>query len=261
MSGSSQWGGSAYDLTPAGPGGCRRGAWGDGIVASESEGRELEVIEKRQNEANLPVVLIFDILRLRTNKRGIEQEKRTQFPAGGKGGSNEWRQNSGQWSVVSESGGSGVASESGAFCLLELRVFSTFLNILRLICSGPGYPTQRAGTTSCPRSERFWLLELRASRTCLDKLRPQFFWPWIPRSARDIDGGPDDPPRSCSTFEDPAFVEVVATDDPASRQYHVHLIAYAPAPTSTNFLPPREPLASAMGRSGGSTTLKKRYKS
>jgi len=25
----------------------------------------------------------------------------------------------------------------------------------------------------------------------------------------------------------------VATDDPASRQYHVHLIAYAPAPTST----------------------------
>jgi hypothetical protein len=74
-------------------------AWGDGIVVSESEGRELEVIEKRQNEANLPVVLIIDILRLRTNKRGIEQEKRTQFPAGGKGGSNEWRQNSGQWSV------------------------------------------------------------------------------------------------------------------------------------------------------------------
>ena len=50
---------------------------------------------------------------------------------------------------------------------------------------------------------------------------------------RDIDGIPDDPPRSCSTFEGPAFVEVVATDDPASRQYHVHLIAYAPAPTST----------------------------
>jgi hypothetical protein len=55
----------------------------------------------------------------------------------------------------------------------------------------------------------------------------------IPSSARNIDGGPDDPPRSCSTFEGPAFVEVVATDDPASRQYHVHLIAYAPAPTST----------------------------
>ena len=31
----------------------------------------------------------------------------------------------------------------------------------------------------------------------------------------------------------PAFVEVVATDDTGSRQYHVHLIAYAPAPTST----------------------------
>ena len=132
------------------------------------------MIEKRQNEANLPVVLIIDILRLRTNKRGIEQEKRTQFPAGGKGGSNEWRQNSGQWSVVSESGGSGVASESGAFCLLELRVFSTFLNILRLICSGPGYPTQRAGTTSCPRSERFWLLELRGFSDLSEQIAPQF---------------------------------------------------------------------------------------
>jgi len=31
---------------------------------------------------------------------------------------------------------------------------------------------------------------------------------------------------------------VEATDDPASRQYHVHLIAYAPAPTST---PPKNP--------------------
>ena len=158
-------------------------------MASESAGRELKGIKKRPNEANLPVVLIIDILRLRTNKRGIEQEKRTRFPAGGKGSSNEWRQNSGQWPVVSGSGGSGVASESGAFCLLELRVFSTFLNILRLICSGPGYPTQRAATTSCPRSERFWLLELRASRTFLDKLRPQLFRPWRPGSARGIDGG------------------------------------------------------------------------
>ena len=31
----------------------------------------------------------------------------------------------------------------------------------------------------------------------------------------------------------PAFVEMVATDYSAARQYHVHLIAYAPAPTST----------------------------
>ena len=34
-------------------------------------------------------------------------------------------------------------------------------------------------------------------------------------------------------FEAPAFVEVVATDDPASKQYHVHLIAYTPVPTAT----------------------------
>src|SRR5271157_5245880 len=40
------------------------------------------------------------------------------------------------------------------------------------------------------RSDRFWLLELRVSRTFLDRLRPQLFRPWIPSSARDTDGGP-----------------------------------------------------------------------
>ena len=35
-------------------------------------------------------------------------------------------------------------SSLGAFCLIELRVFSTFLYILRLICSDHGYPAQRA---------------------------------------------------------------------------------------------------------------------
>ena len=35
-------------------------------------------------------------------------------------------------------------SSLGAFCLFELRVFSTFLYILRLICSAHGYPAQRA---------------------------------------------------------------------------------------------------------------------
>jgi hypothetical protein len=34
-------------------------------------------------------------------------------------------------------------------------------------------------------------------------------------------------------IEAPVFVEAVASDDQASRQYHVHLIAYAPAPTTT----------------------------
>jgi len=38
----------------------------------------------------------------------------------------------------------------------------------------PRLPTQRAANTSCPRSVRFWLLELRVSRTFLDQLRPQF---------------------------------------------------------------------------------------
>jgi hypothetical protein len=33
-------------------------------------------------------------------------------------------------------------------------------------------------------SDRFWLLELRVSRTFLDQLRPKLFRPWIPNSAR-----------------------------------------------------------------------------
>src|SRR5271157_4909871 len=70
-----------------------------------------------------------------------------------------------------------------AKCEIKTSVFSgrksqagncwTFLDNLRSICSGNGYPTQRAANTSGPRSDRFWLLELRVSRTFLDQLRPQ----------------------------------------------------------------------------------------
>jgi hypothetical protein len=62
VDGSSQQGRVCARPDPAGPGGCRRAAWGESIVASEVEGRELAVSEKRQNEANLPVVLIIGIL-------------------------------------------------------------------------------------------------------------------------------------------------------------------------------------------------------
>ncbi len=57
-----------------------------------------------------------------------------------------------------------LLSSLGAFCPWEFRVFSTNLNILRSICSVHGYPTQCAATTSCPRSDRFWLCELRVSQ-------------------------------------------------------------------------------------------------
>src|SRR5208337_3268646 len=54
------------------------GAWrvarGGRTVASESEGREPTVLQKRQKEANLLVVLIIGILEFRTNERGIGQE-------------------------------------------------------------------------------------------------------------------------------------------------------------------------------------------
>ena len=40
---------------------------------------------------------------------------------------------------------------SGRFRLLELRVFSTNLNILRSICSGHGDPARRAAATAAPQ--------------------------------------------------------------------------------------------------------------
>src|SRR5271157_5870765 len=51
-------------------------------------------------------------------------------------------------------------------------------------CSSPAWPRMATG------SDRFWLFELRVSRTFLDKLRPQLFRPWIPSSARGKGGGP-----------------------------------------------------------------------
>src|SRR5271157_4270669 len=51
-----------------------------------------------------------------------------------------------------------------AVWLPELRVSRTFLDNLRLICSVHGYTTRRPANTSCPRSGRFRLRELRVSR-------------------------------------------------------------------------------------------------
>ena len=52
---------------------------------------------------------------------------------------------------------------------------SAFLGLFSNSCgpnfSGHGYPTQCAANTCRPRSDRFWLLELRVSRTFLDNLR------------------------------------------------------------------------------------------
>ncbi len=78
--------------------GTRTAASGQWPVASEIEEAETTVIEKRRNKPNLPVVLTIGRLSLRTNRGGIEQEKRTQFPAGGMGRGVE-RENSGQGDV------------------------------------------------------------------------------------------------------------------------------------------------------------------
>ncbi len=58
-------------------------------------------------------------------------------------------------------GDAGLLPESG---WPACRVFQTFLDNLWLICSVHGYPTQCAANTSCPRSDRFWLLELHVSQ-------------------------------------------------------------------------------------------------
>src|SRR5208337_4038499 len=120
--------------------------------------------------------------------------KRSQFPTGGKGrGAKE------QWPVASErKAGEIVPHGSPPTPLapvtlganrasrpqrrwpryvfdLEGSVNSAFLGLFSATFgpsfSGYGYPTRYAATTSCPRSDRFWLLELRVSRTFLDKLR------------------------------------------------------------------------------------------
>jgi hypothetical protein len=55
--------------------------------------------------------------------------------------------------------------------LLELRVSRTFLDKLRPRLFRPWIPNSRRCQHFCPRSDRFWLRELRDSRTFLDFLR------------------------------------------------------------------------------------------
>ena len=117
------------------------------------------------------------------NKGGIEQEKRTQFPAGGigRGAGEQWPR--GRWGPTTLPGRSKVVAPS-AFVTLKgasIPCFSDFsLDQLRPQLSGHGYPAQRAANTSRPRSDRFWLLELRVSRTFLDQSRPKLFRPLLP---------------------------------------------------------------------------------
>ena len=47
-----------------------------------------------------------------------------------------------------------MAAGSDRFWLLELRVSRTFLDQLRLICSGHGYPTRRTASTADPDNSR-----------------------------------------------------------------------------------------------------------
>src|SRR5208283_846885 len=64
--------------------------------------------------------------------------------------------------------------------------------------SGHGYPTQCAANTCCPRSDRFWLRELRVSQHF-----STFYEPYVQamdtRLGAASTADPDDPPRSRST--------------------------------------------------------------
>jgi len=73
---------------------------GDPRRTTECEERELAVIEKRQNRANLLVVLVIDILRLMTNQGGYDQENKPNFRTAAWGSGEprrpqvSWRENS-----------------------------------------------------------------------------------------------------------------------------------------------------------------------
>ena len=60
----------------------------------------------------------------------------------------------------------------GPFLAVWTPRFSTFLYILRAICSVHGYPTQRVASTSSPRSDRFWLLPRQESFASLAHSNP-----------------------------------------------------------------------------------------
>ncbi len=64
-----------------------------------------------------------------------------------------------------------VSGKLGPFRAAGTPRFSTFLNILRSIRSGQGLPAQRAADPSCPRSGRFWLLELNETTLGLHRCR------------------------------------------------------------------------------------------
>src|SRR5208337_5478492 len=65
-------------------------------------------------------------------------------------------------------------------------------------CSFPPWPPgPRQGWAA--GSDRFWLLELRVSRTFLDQLRSELSGHGYPARRAASTADPDDPPRSCST--------------------------------------------------------------
>ena len=80
VSGSSQRGRVWARPDPAGGAwSVKRGAWGESIVASESEGREPALIEKRQNEANWNRSLITCYQKIKVDTIGVVYAKQTQF--------------------------------------------------------------------------------------------------------------------------------------------------------------------------------------
>src|SRR5208337_4835842 len=88
------------------------------------------------------------------------------------------------------------------FCLFELRVFETFLDILRSICSGHGCPTQGAANTSCPSSDRFRLRELRESQHFSTFYGPSVQSMDTQLGVRQGRWTPAGSPRSSSTFRE-----------------------------------------------------------
>jgi hypothetical protein len=182
-----------------------RGAWSERIVASESEGSELAVIKSAKTKPNCSGVRYWHIGTYDERRRD-RPRKQSQFPARGAG---LWRPSPTQRVVPRkqlkvyfflpyarpvpvkvglELNRSAVGKTASSL------VYPRPQQLTPLPCGGSARPLPwNQGDPPCsfppwPRmaagSNRFWLLELRVSRTFLDQLRSQLFTPWIPNSMR-----------------------------------------------------------------------------
>src|SRR5208283_4244154 len=128
---------------------------------------------------------------LRTNQGGIEPEKQSQFPAGG---TRLWRVSptAEPWCETAKplliSTGRPFSTDERGSCRSSCWCHKVCAPLPRVPLNQGGPPCSSPAWPPGPRqgwatgSDRFWLRELRVSRTFLDQLWPQLLRPRIPNS-------------------------------------------------------------------------------